>query len=62
MSLEDRPFIPQGMVVLEGTPINMKNAFRKWDVKMTTTRSCGGEATVVELNAALEAVARGDAS
>ena len=57
-SLEDRPFVPISTVVLEGTPLGVKGAFRKWEDERQSTRGCeseGKEATVIPLSAALEA-------
>lgn len=51
-SLEDRPFIPAGKVVLGGAPEGMKIAFRRWrDNQCPTAR---GE-NVFGLHEALEA-------
>jgi hypothetical protein len=30
-SLEDRPFVPVGTVVMQGAPKDFKRSFRKWD-------------------------------
>ncbi|MCJ1475506.1 hypothetical protein MMC13_004169 [Lambiella insularis] len=51
-SMEDRPFVPVGHVVLDGAPTGMKRAFRKWE----NDQRAGGREVVVPLNAALEAV------
>lgn len=52
-SLEDRPFVPVGTVVLDGAPRDMKAIFRKWD-EGTGSRQQGEK--VVGLSAALEAL------
>jgi len=47
-SMEDRPFVPSGGVVLQGAPVGVMNAFRKW-------KEDGKEKVVIALNEALEA-------
>lgn len=47
-SMEDRPFVPSGGVVLQGAPVGIMNAFRKW-------KEDGKEEVVIAMNEALEA-------
>ncbi|MCJ1247124.1 hypothetical protein MMC30_004335 [Trapelia coarctata] len=47
-SMEDRPFVPAGGVVLQGAPAGVTNAFRKW-------KEDGKKEGVITLNDALEA-------
>lgn len=47
-SVEDRPFVPSGGVVLQGAPAGVMNAFRKWEED-------GKKPVVIALNEALEA-------
>jgi hypothetical protein len=50
-SMDDRPRIPVGGVVLRGTPAGVKSAFRKWEGPVEMK-----EPVVVPLNEALEAI------
>ena len=50
-SLEDRPFVPTGGVVLQGPPAGVRHAFRKWK----EVEEDGKEEGVIALNDALEA-------
>ncbi|KAI9721748.1 MAG: hypothetical protein M1812_002083 [Candelaria pacifica] len=57
-SMEDRPFVPVGTVVLEDVPRDLKVVFRKWDDKCTMTKSHlegGPSPKVVPLSAAIAA-------
>ena len=55
-SLEDRPAVPTGTVVLAGIPRALCHAFRKWDDVVTPTKAGpNGGVTTVSLSAALEA-------
>ena len=58
-SLEDRPVIPNSVVVLQGMPQDLKAVFRKWeDRKMVTARD-GRQWSAVQtipLNVAIEAM------
>lgn len=59
-SLEDRPFVPVGSVVLpreDGNPVprDLKAVFRKWDERLDVLGERGG-CRVVPLSAALEAM------
>jgi hypothetical protein len=51
-SLEDRPFIPAGRIVLGGAPEGMRRAFRSWDDRKTSTAK---KDKVLDLHEALEA-------
>jgi hypothetical protein len=51
-SLEDRPFIPTGKIVLGGVPEGMRRAFRSWDDRKTPTAR---EDKMLDLHEALEA-------
>ncbi|KAK4997738.1 hypothetical protein LTR66_002903 [Elasticomyces elasticus] len=66
-SLEDRPSIPKGSVVLSGLPRDVKFLFRQWDDRrgawgtggiMAGVRNDGNDLRVVALDAALAAVTR----
>ncbi|KAK2747695.1 hypothetical protein FQN55_004865 [Onygenales sp. PD_40] len=64
VSLQDRPFIPKGSVVMHGLPDECKQAFRKWDERVGSGRrdagslglKKGARTGVVPLNAAIEAI------
>jgi len=56
-SLEDRPFVPAGSVVLRGAPRDLRAVFRKWDDGMEAGQQGGTEGEkVLGLSAALEAL------
>ena len=55
-SLEDRPAVPAGSVLLAGTPPELRFAFRKWDDIIAPTKAGpSGGVTAISLSAALEA-------
>ncbi|KAI9811040.1 MAG: hypothetical protein M1832_001070 [Thelocarpon impressellum] len=56
-SLEDRPFVPVGTVVLQGVPRDLKAVFRKWDDRrvIVAEGSGSGQLRVLSLSDAIEA-------
>lgn len=52
-SLEDRPFIPVGVVEMGNASLDLKWAFRKWDEAKSPLQS---GALTIELNEALGAM------
>ncbi|KAI9760444.1 MAG: hypothetical protein M4579_001637 [Chaenotheca gracillima] len=56
-SMEDRPFVPTGTVVLDGMPKDLKTVFRKWSDE-PSRRSAPSATKTVPLAAAIEATKR----